>query len=160
MLFRFEHGMNVLLTLVRYVFILLMIIYTGIATVSFAIKLSLISFAEGALPFATLNELFTDGLFVLIVLAIVKALFLHNSFDYVVTLLETGFVVMIRKLIVLSSHPVDDTLILILGGTSALFFILIIVTHFYRRKWHIEDQIRKEQTQNHDPNTKHWYEKT
>lgn len=159
LMLRFEHWLDVSLTVLRVVFIALMIVYTAIATFSFAVNLGAVSFSHGALPYAQINQLFTDGLFILIVISIVRALFLHNSFDYVVTMLETGFVVMIRQLVVLSTYHSDDKLILILGGISALFFALIIVTHTFRRKWHFEDLDRKEHTQNQGDNTKKWYHK-
>lgn len=140
---RLDYWLSVGLTMLRQVFVLLMIIYTAICVISFAIKLSSLSFAEGALAFSIINQLLTDGLYVLIVLAIVKSLFLKNSFDYAVTLLETGFVVLIRKLILLPTDPSEWKLLLILGATSTLFFVLIIVTHYYRRNWHRQDQARQ-----------------
>jgi hypothetical protein len=146
---KLDHWLNVALTTLRQVFVLLMIVYTAICVISFAIKLSALSFAEGALAFSIINQLLTDGLYVLIVLAIVKSLFLKNSFDYAVTLLETGFVVLIRKLILLPTDPTEWKLLLILGATSTLFFVLIIVTHYYRRKWHIQDQARQVSEKNH-----------
>lgn len=145
-----DRGLNHALTTLRQVFVLLMILYTAACVISFAIKLSALSFAEGPIAFSIINELLTDGLYVLIVLAIVKSLFLKNSFDYAVTLLETGFVVLIRKLILLPTDPTEWKLLLILGATATLFFVLIIVTHYYRRKWHHEDQSRQNQAkQNH-----------
>lgn len=146
---KLDHLLNLGLSILRQLFILLMLIYTAICVISFAIKLSGLSFAEGALSFTIINQLLTDGLYVLIVLAIVKSLFLKNSFDYAVTLLETGFVVLIRKLILIPTDPTEWRLLLILGATSTLFFILIIVTHHYRRKWHIQDQARQPQSKNH-----------
>lgn len=146
---RLDHWLNIGLSVLRQVFILLMLIYTAICVISFAIKLSGLSFADGALSFAIINQLLTDGLYVLIVLAIVKSLFLKNSFDYAVTLLETGFVVLIRKLILIPTDPTEWRLLLILGATSTLFFILIIVTHYYRRKWHLQDQTRQPPSKNH-----------
>ena len=146
---KLDHGLNLGLSVLRQVFILLMLIYTAICVISFAIKLGGLSFAEGALSFAIINQLLTDGLYVLIVLAIVKSLFLKNSFDYAVTLLETGFVVLIRKLILIPTDPTEWRLLLILGATSTLFFILIIVTHHYRRKWHMQDQDPQLRTKGH-----------
>ncbi|WP_298219517.1 hypothetical protein [Halothiobacillus sp.] len=140
---KLDHWLNIALTMLRQVFVLLMIIYTAICVISFAIKLSALSFAEGPLAFSIINQLLTDGLYVLIVLAIVKSLFLKNSFDYAVTLLETGFVVLIRKLILLPTDPTEWKLLLILGATSTLFFVLIIVTYYYRRKWLMQDQARR-----------------
>ncbi|OZB76569.1 MAG: hypothetical protein B7X29_09600, partial [Halothiobacillus sp. 13-55-115] len=71
---KLDHWLYVALTTLRQVFVLLMIIYTAICVISFAIKLSALSFAEGPLAFSIINQLLTDGLYVLIVLAIVKSL--------------------------------------------------------------------------------------
>jgi hypothetical protein len=133
---------NVLLIL-RYFFIALMIVYTAICVVIFAIKLSDVTLIQGDLSFKSIDTLLTDGLFVLIILAIVKSLFLKNSFDYVIMLLETGFVVLIRKVILLQTHPNEWLVLLVLGITSAVFFLLIILTHYLKHQWRMESEAKK-----------------
>ncbi len=83
----------------------------------------------GALDFTNMKNILTDALFTLIVLAIVRTLFIRNGYLYALTLLEIGFVVIIRKLILLEVDPSETWLLLILGGISALFFGLIIFAH-------------------------------
>ena len=83
----------------------------------------------------------TDGLFTLIVIAIVKTFLIRNSFDYAQTLLEIGFVVIIRKLILLDTVPEETNLMLALGFTSSLFFILIVYIHNLKRRWEREKKL-------------------
>ena len=80
----------------------------------------------------------TDGLFILIVLAIVKTLFIQDGFDYAVTFLEISFVVLVRKLILLETDPSETYLLFVLGITSALFFILIVYIKGMKHKWERE----------------------
>jgi hypothetical protein len=81
----------------------------------------------------------TDGLFTLIVLAIIKTLFIKNGFDYAITFLEISFVVLVRKLILLETHPSETMLLLVLGITSATFFVLIVYIHSLKYKWAKEE---------------------
>ncbi|ANJ66728.1 hypothetical protein A9404_04460 [Halothiobacillus diazotrophicus] len=134
------------LAILRQTFMVLMIAYTLVCIFSFAVKLSVLTAAHGALDFTAINELLTDGLYVLIILAIVKSLFLRNPFDYAVTLLETGFVVLIRKLILLPTDPGEWRLLLVLGLTSSVFFVLILVIHGLKRRWHGQDHPRPAST--------------
>lgn len=82
----------------------------------------------------------TDGLFVLIVLAIVKTLFIKNGFDYAITFLEISFVVLVRKLILLETNPSETNLLFVLGLTSSVFFLLIVYIHILKRKWQKEEE--------------------
>ncbi len=130
------------LLILRYFFIALMIVYTAICVIIFAVKLGGLAVNRSDLDFKLVDTLLTDGLFVLIILAIVKSLFLKNSLDYAVTLLETGFVVLIRKMILLQTEPNEWLILLVLGITSAVFFMLIILIHYLRRQWQIENEAK------------------
>ncbi|WP_321275816.1 hypothetical protein [Thiomicrorhabdus indica] len=90
---------------------------------------------QGTLDFPSMKILLTDALFTLIVLAIVKALFINDSFVYALTFLEIAFVVVIRKLILLDTIPEENWTLLILGLISTSFFILIIYIHNLKRRW-------------------------
>jgi hypothetical protein len=90
------------------------------------------------LNFSSIKTILTDGLFTLIVIAIVKTLFIKNGFDYSLTFLEIAFVVIIRKLILLETIPSETSLLVALGITSSIFFILIIYIHNLKRKWQKE----------------------
>jgi hypothetical protein len=120
--------------ILRYVFIMIMIAYLAICLMSLFHKVVSFTFAQGALDFASIKNILTDGLFTLIVLAIVKTLFIKNGFDYAITFLEITFVVLVRKMILLETDPSETLLLLVLGLTSALFFILIVYIHILKNK--------------------------
>lgn len=126
--------MNIL-NIARYIFISLMIVYLFTCLVSLSYKIVSLTLAQGALDFQSIKMILTDGLFTLIVLAIVKTLFIKNGFDYAITFLEISFVVLVRKLILLETHPSETMLLLVLGVTSAIFFILIVYIHSLKYKW-------------------------
>lgn len=84
------------------------------------------------LDFHHLLPVLNDALFTLIVLAIVRSLFIHDSFHYALTFLEVGFVVLLRKLILVETNPQDVWLLLVLGLIGALFFAFILLTHIKR----------------------------
>ena len=128
-----------LINMLKYFFIIIMIIYLAICLMSLGHKIISFTLAQGALDFASIKNILTDGLFTLIVIAIVKTLFIKNGFDYALTLLEIAFVVIIRKLILLESIPSETDLLIALGITSSVFFILIIYIHNMKRKWRKED---------------------
>lgn len=146
---KFEHKIDQwlasTLSILRQLFIVLMIVYTAICIVFFALKLNGLAHNENGLGFKAIDTLLTDGLFVLIILAIVKSLFLRNSFDYAITLLETGFVVLIRKMILLQADPNEWPVLLVLGITSAVFFALIILIHYLKRQWRLQDEAKARQ---------------
>lgn len=123
------------ITTLKYVFITVMILYLAVCILSLSHKIVSFTLAQGALDFASIKMILTDGLFTLIVMAIVKTFLIRNSFDYALTLLEIGFVVIIRKLILLDTIPEETNLMLVLGFTSALFFVLIVYIHNLKRKW-------------------------
>ena len=128
-----------LINMLKYFFIIIMIIYLAICLMSLGHKIISFTLAQGALDVASIKNILTDGLFTLIVIAIVKTLFIKNGFDYALTFLEIAFVVIIRKLILLESIPSETDLLIALGITSSVFFILIIYIHNMKRKWRKED---------------------
>ncbi len=127
-----------LLNIARYIFIVMMIVYLGECFISLAYKMIAFTITQGALDFQSIKIILTDGLFILIVLAIVKTLFIQDGFDYAVTFLEISFVVLVRKLILLETDPTETLLLLVLGVTSALFFILIVYIKGMKHKWERE----------------------
>ena len=126
------------INMLKYIFILIMIIYLAICLMSLGHKIISFTLEQGALDFASIKTILTDGLFTLIVIAIVKTLFIKSGFDYALTFLEIAFVVIIRKLILLESIPSETDLLMALGVTSSIFFILIIFIHNLKRKWQKE----------------------
>lgn len=134
--------MNIL-NIARYIFISLMIIYLFTCLISLSYKIVSLTLAQGALDFQSIKMILTDGLFTLIVLAIVKTLFIKNGFDYAITFLEISFVVLVRKLILLETHPSETMLLLVLGITSATFFVLIVYIHSLKYKWSKEENLPK-----------------
>lgn len=129
--------------ILRYIFIMIMIAYLAICLMSLFHKVVSFTFAQGALDFISIKNILTDGLFTLIVLAIVKTLFIKNSFDYAVTFLEITFVVLVRKMILLETDPSETLLLLVLGLTSALFFILIVYINVLKNKEKKEQALRE-----------------
>ena len=123
------------INMLKYIFIVIMIIYLAVCLLSLGYKLIAFTIEQGALNFSSIKTILTDGLFTLIVIAIVKTLFIKNGFDYSLTFLEIAFVVIIRKLILLETIPSETSLLVALGITSSIFFILIIYIHNLKRKW-------------------------
>ncbi len=126
--------------LIRLVFILFMVIYLALGIFSISTKLVNFVAAQGALDFLAIKTLLTDALFMLIVLAIVKALFIKSSFEYALTFLEIAFVVVIRKLILLDTIPEENMTLLILGVISSILFFLIIYMQILLRRWKMEER--------------------
>ena len=120
-----------------------MMLYLIVCLMSLGHKIIYLTLDQGALDFNSIKMILTDGLFVLIVLAIVKTLFIKNGFDYSLTFLEIAFVVIIRKLILLETIPSETDLLIALGITSSIFFILIIYIHNLKRKWLKENEQNK-----------------
>jgi hypothetical protein len=117
----------------RNLFISIMVIYMFVCLS--ALGISIVSLVgHGTLfDFVSLKSILNDALYTLIILAIVKTLFINNSFDYAVTFLEIGFVVILRKLILIDIAPDELGLVIALGLISALFFVLILVTSKFRK---------------------------
>ena len=68
--------------MLKYFFILIMIVYLAICLMSLGHKIISFTIDQGALDFASIKTILTDGLFTLIVIAIVKTLFIKNGFDF------------------------------------------------------------------------------
>lgn len=127
------------INILKYIFILIMILYLAICLMSLSHKIISFTLNQGALDFLSIKMILTDGLFTLIVIAIVKTLFIKSGFDYALTFLEIAFVVIIRKLILLETLVEETGLLVALGVTSSLFFILIVYIHNLKRRWIKED---------------------
>ena len=108
----------------------------------FGLALSFVALAQKGLIFdlVALKPALNDSLYTLIILAIVRTLFINNSFDYAVTFLEIGFVVILRKLILIEIVPEELWLVIALGVISALFFVLILVTSKFRKEPVVQDK--------------------
>lgn len=130
-----------IINLLKHLFILSMIVYLAICILSLSHKMISLTLSQGALDFMSIKMILTDGLFTLIVLAIVKTLFIKSGFEYALTFLEIAFVVIIRKLILLDTVPEETSLLLVLGVTSSIFFILIVYIHNLKRTWQKEDKV-------------------
>lgn len=128
-----------IINMLKHVFILSMTLYLAICILSLSHKMISLTLTQGALDFISIKMILTDGLFTLIVLAIVKTLFIKNGFEYALTFLEIAFVVIIRKLILLDTVPEETSLLLVLGVTSAIFFVLIVYIHNLKRTWQKEE---------------------
>lgn len=131
------------LGILRLFFIAFMVIYLAICLYSISVKLLEFVMLQGALNFVSIKILLTDALFTLIVLAIVKALFIKNSFEYALTFLEIAFVVVIRKLILLDTIPEENMTLLILGAISTSLFVLIIYIQTKMREWKRQEKQEK-----------------
>ncbi|MBU1927893.1 hypothetical protein KKG77_02715 [bacterium] len=121
--------------ILKYIFIMIMILYFALCLMSLSYKMLSFTINQGALDFQSIKMLLTDGLFTLIVAAIVKTLFIKNGFDYAVTFLEITFVVLVRKLILLETDPSETMILLVLGLTSGGFFVLIVYIQTLKIKW-------------------------
>jgi hypothetical protein len=117
----------------RFALIVFMIVYLATCLLGLGGKLVAYLPQLGAPDFHQLLALLNDALFTLIVLAIVRSLFINDSFHYALTFLEVGFVVLLRKLILLDAAPHEVWVLLVLGVISALFFSLILLTHRMRK---------------------------
>jgi uncharacterized membrane protein (DUF373 family) len=115
----------------RFVFISILILYLLFSLYSLIIKLfNFLSSSHYLLTFEEMRKFLTDALFVLIVIDFISAMFYRKRIHYVLSLLEIGFIVITRKLILLSPVPENSFLMLVLTIASGLFFILIF--YFYK----------------------------
>lgn len=129
-----------LITGLKYAFIAVMVLYLAVCILSLSHKIFSLTIDQGALDFPSIKMILTDGLFVLIVIAITRTFLIRSAFEYALTLLEIGFVVVIRKLILLETIPEETSLMLVLSLTSTLFFLLIVYIHKLKRRWRQEDE--------------------
>lgn len=115
----------------RFLFILTLTVYLAFCLLSLLNKLFLaVKGASLFLSFSQMRDFLTDALFVLIVIDFISAMFYQKRIHYVLSLLEIGFIVVTRKLILLSPEPQNAHLIFVLTFASAVFFILIF--YFYK----------------------------
>ena len=112
----------------RNLFITIMVVYLFACIVGLSLDMISLGLHGMIFDFPSLRVILNDALYTLIVLAIVKTLFINNSFDYAITFLEIGFVVILRKLILIEIIPEELWLMVALGLISALFFGLILAT--------------------------------
>ncbi len=124
-----EKLMKSIVAILKYVFIAIMLVYLFDCFYSLLYKVVVLTRFSGGLNFEHIKELLVDALFVLIVLAVVRAQFLRSSFDYAIAFLEIGFVVVMRKLIFLEVTPENTMLIFALGIILSLFFVLILYVY-------------------------------
>lgn len=133
MLARIKQHCDQVVVGLRIIFIVLMTLLLVIATISLAGKLWLAPWTHGLVEFDVLQILLNDALFVLIIIAVTKSLFINDSFSYALTFLEVGFVVLLRKLILIEATPETTWVLLMLGAVSALFFALILLTYHLKK---------------------------
>ncbi len=115
----------------RFIFISVLTIYLVFCLLSLIERLySVIKVNNYILTFTRMRDFLTDALFVLIVIDFISAMFYQKRIHYVLSLLEIGFIVVTRKLILLSPEPQNAHLIFVLTFASALFFVLIF--YFYK----------------------------
>jgi hypothetical protein len=129
-----EIAMQGSIQLLRLFFIAIMIAYLFACLIGLSSKLIGFTLTQGTLDFPAMKNILTDALFTLIVLAIVRTLFIRNGYLYALTFLEIGFVVIMRKLILLEVDPSETWLLFILGIISALFFGLIVFAHKFKHR--------------------------
>jgi len=117
--------------ILRFIFILTLVVYLTFCLVSLITSLYNILFdSHFLLSFGEMRNFLTDALFVLIVIDFISAMFYQKRIHYVLSLLEIGFIVVTRKLILLSPVPQNAFLIFVLTVASGFFFILIF--YFYK----------------------------
>jgi uncharacterized membrane protein (DUF373 family) len=133
---KIDSGMQVAVRIIRHLLLIIMIVYLLFCLVSLAGNMIQLLLAQGGvLEFSSIKGILTDSLLVLIILAIVRTLFISRGFDYALAFLEIGFVVLVRKLLLLETVPEETALLLVLGVVSALFFGLIILIYHLKHKW-------------------------
>ncbi len=116
------------INMLKYIFIIIMIVYLAICLMSLGHKIISFTIEQGALDFASIKTILTDGLFTLIVIAIVKTLFIKSGFDYALTFLEIAFVVIIRIKKIEDVIPKATSKLVSLGIVSSKIRFLIITT--------------------------------
>jgi len=129
-----DRGYKILYKIVsflRLAFISVMIVYLISCLLTLGNKLytTLIT-SKFFIPFPLMREFLTDALFVLIILDFISAMFYSKRIHYVLALLEIGFIVITRKLILLDPKPQNAMLIFALSLAASVFFFLIF--YFYK----------------------------
>jgi len=120
-----------LVSFLRILFVSIMVLYLISCLFSLGEKLLVIlRSSKFLISFPVMKEFLTDSLFVLIILDFISAMFYSKRIHYVLALLEIGFIVITRKLILLDPKPENASLIFVLSLAVSVFFYLIF--HFYR----------------------------
>lgn len=133
---KLDMGMQLAVRILRYFFLSIMIGYLFFCMVSLAGELIQQVAQQGSvLSFVSIKSVLTDALLVLIILAIIRTLFIASGFNYALAFLEIGFVVLVRKLLLLETVPAETGLLLVLGVVSSLFFGLIILIYHLKNRW-------------------------
>jgi uncharacterized membrane protein (DUF373 family) len=129
-----ERGYTKLYALVkklRFVFLLILTLYLIICLSSLSIHIAqTVLKTHFDLPFEVMRNILSEALFVLIILDFTTAMFYMKRIHYILTILEIGFIVITRKLILLNPEPQNAFLILTLSIAAMGFFLLIL--HFYK----------------------------
>jgi uncharacterized membrane protein (DUF373 family) len=122
----------------RFVFLLILTAYLIVCLISLTIHIiQTVIHTHLDLPFNTMRNILSEALFVLIILDFTTAMFYLKRIHYILTILEIGFIVVTRKLILLNPEPQNAVLIFTLSIAAMGFFILIM--YFYK----ITDRLRK-----------------
>ncbi len=117
--------------LLRFVFITILVVYAIFCLISLGLHLlGLLLSAHLNLTFHEMRVFISNALFVLIILDFISAMFYSKRIHYILTILEIGFIVVTRKLILLDPTPENSSLIFTLSVAAMGFFILIL--YFYK----------------------------
>jgi len=120
-----------LVSYLRFVFIAILAIYSLFCIISLALYLlKLVLTAHFDVTFEEMRHFISVALFVLIILDFTSAMFYSKRIHYILTILEIGFIVITRKLILLDPIPENSKLIFSLSFATIGFFLLIF--HFYK----------------------------
>ena len=115
----------------RWLFIAVMTIYLAFCVLTLVFTLASHINSSGVIfSFDYMRTFLTDALFVLVILDFVSAMFYQKRIHYVLSLLEIGFIVLTRKLILLNPTSENAFLIFVLALAVSLFFVLIF--YFYK----------------------------
>jgi len=117
--------------ILRFLFITILVIYAVLCIISLSLHLiEILALSHFVLSFHEMRVFISNALFVLIILDFISAMFYVKRIHYILTILEIGFIVITRKLILLDPTPEDSLLIFTLSMAAIGFFVLIF--HFYR----------------------------
>ncbi len=117
--------------ILRFIFIAILVVYAVFCLLSLILHLlGLILSNHFVLTFHEMRVFISNALFVLIILDFISAMFYSKRIHYILTILEIGFIVVTRKLILLDPKPENSSLIFVLSLAAIGFFLLIF--HFYK----------------------------
>ena len=114
--------------ILRFLFITILTIYAIFCLISLGLHLlGLLFSTHFNLSFGEMRLFISNALYVLIILDFISAMFYSKRIHYILTILEIGFIVVTRKLILLDPKPENSTLILTLSLSAMGFFLLIFL---------------------------------